>query len=60
MSLLERESYIQSLNACLERVAAGTGWIALVAGEAGIGKTALLRQFASAQASASYFGMPPR
>ena len=58
MSLLERESYIQSLNACLERVSAGAGCIALVFGEAGIGKTALLRQFAGGQRSAK--GTAPR
>src|SRR5689334_18123855 len=58
MSLLERESYIQTLNACLERVAGGAGCIALVFGEAGIGKSALLRQFADVQHTAK--GTPAR
>ncbi len=49
MRLLERESHIQALNSWLERVSAGHGCAVLVSGEAGIGKTALLRQFAATQ-----------
>ncbi|HEX4300804.1 MAG TPA: AAA family ATPase [Gammaproteobacteria bacterium] len=46
MQLLERESYIAMLSSMLERTADGYARIVLVAGEAGIGKTSLLRQFA--------------
>ncbi len=53
MRLLERESHIAALTGWLERVSAGDGRIALVFGEAGIGKTALLQQFAAAQRSGS-------
>nr|WP_298685645.1 helix-turn-helix transcriptional regulator [uncultured Dongia sp.] len=53
MSLLERESSLESLNAWLAQIAtgpvAGTGCVVLVAGEAGIGKTALLQQFTHQQ-----------
>lgn len=58
MRLLERESDIAALNGWLERVSAGDGRIVLVFGEAGIGKTALLRQFAAVQRGAK--GAPAR
>ncbi|WP_119302585.1 ATP-binding protein [Dongia deserti] len=58
MRLLERESDIQALNSCLERISAGEGRVVLVYGEAGIGKTALLRQFAAGQRAAK--GLPAR
>lgn len=49
MRLLEREHDLRALSGWLERVSAGQGAIVLVAGEAGIGKTALLRCFAAEQ-----------
>lgn len=47
MNLLEREHDLADLGQCLAAAAAGQGRIALVMGEAGIGKTTLLRQFAA-------------
>ena len=47
--LLERESAIASLSEGLADAVAGRGRVALVAGEAGIGKTSLVRAFAEAQ-----------
>ncbi len=44
--LVEREAALQALEACLHEVSTQAGRIALVAGEAGIGKTSLLRAFA--------------
>jgi DNA-binding CsgD family transcriptional regulator len=50
--LLERSAELAALTRAFAGVEAdGQGRIALVAGEAGIGKTALLRQFATATAS---------
>lgn len=43
--LLERDWFLAELGAHLERAAGGSGRIVLVAGEAGVGKTALLREF---------------
>lgn len=48
MQLLERESNLATLNSLLEQVGGSHGRVALVSGEAGIGKTSLLRQFAAA------------
>jgi DNA-binding CsgD family transcriptional regulator/tetratricopeptide (TPR) repeat protein len=45
MELLERERYLADLAAWLHAAAEGSGCIALVGGEAGIGKTALLQEF---------------
>jgi predicted ATPase len=45
-TLLERQSYLDALGETLRAVAANSGGrIALISGEAGIGKTALLEQF---------------
>ena len=45
-NLLERQSYLDALDETLRAVAANSGGrIALISGEAGIGKTALLEQF---------------
>jgi DNA-binding CsgD family transcriptional regulator len=44
--LLEREAPLEALLAGTRRAAAGHGSIALLEGEAGIGKTSLLREFA--------------
>lgn len=45
MKLLERESFIKDLKAHLSEAASGRGSLVFVAGEAGIGKTVLLRVF---------------
>ncbi len=47
MRLLERETQLDALAGALAAAAAGHGSIALVTGEAGIGKTSLVREFAS-------------
>ncbi len=45
MELLERDTQLKSLGAALIQVKTGQGCIALVSGEAGIGKTSLVEQF---------------
>lgn len=50
--LVERDAALGQLAGCLRAVEGGGGQIALVAGEAGIGKTSLLRAFAQAQPQA--------
>jgi len=50
MYLLERETHLEDLRDWLAPVAAGQGGcVVLVAGDAGIGKTSLLKQFAGEQ-----------
>ncbi len=44
-TLLERADQLAVLDAALARVAGGAGGVVLVPGEAGIGKTSLIRQF---------------
>jgi DNA-binding CsgD family transcriptional regulator/tetratricopeptide (TPR) repeat protein len=46
MELLERESFLRELERMLGETTAGQGRIALVSGEAGIGKTSLVEHFA--------------
>jgi DNA-binding CsgD family transcriptional regulator len=46
MDLLEREDFFQQLQDTLAEVKHGKGRVALVSGEAGIGKTSLVAQFA--------------
>jgi DNA-binding CsgD family transcriptional regulator/Tfp pilus assembly protein PilF len=46
MLLLERDDQLDSLDRALRQAAAGAGQIALVSGEAGIGKTSLVERFA--------------
>jgi DNA-binding CsgD family transcriptional regulator/tetratricopeptide (TPR) repeat protein len=46
--LLEREAELAALDAALASASDGRGTVVLVVGEAGIGKTALVRSFASA------------
>jgi ATP/maltotriose-dependent transcriptional regulator MalT len=46
MRLLERGAQLDGLSAALERARAGRGATVLISGEAGIGKTALLAEFA--------------
>ncbi len=55
MTLLERESYIETLGLLLRRVTAESGLVVLISGECGIGKTSLIRQFAQAQEKAARF-----
>ena len=45
MELLEREPYLAGLEGALADAGAGVGGIALVSGEAGIGKTSLIADF---------------
>jgi DNA-binding CsgD family transcriptional regulator/tetratricopeptide (TPR) repeat protein len=52
MDLLEREQCLADLTAWLSAVAERGGCIALVGGEAGIGKTALLQEFSKQQREA--------
>lgn len=49
MKLLERDLYLDALGAGLTAVSGGPGSIALVCGEAGIGKSSLIREFLEAQ-----------
>jgi DNA-binding CsgD family transcriptional regulator/tetratricopeptide (TPR) repeat protein len=49
MDLLERAEFFQQLNDTLAEVTRGQGRVALVTGEAGIGKTLLVEQFAQRQ-----------
>ncbi|MGH8291355.1 MAG: AAA family ATPase [Steroidobacteraceae bacterium] len=49
MQLLEREQYLADLTIWLDTAIHASGCIALIAGEAGIGKTALLQEFAQRQ-----------
>jgi DNA-binding CsgD family transcriptional regulator/tetratricopeptide (TPR) repeat protein len=46
MDLLERDFYLAELNAALQETRSGAGRLVLVSGEAGIGKTSLVEQFA--------------
>src|SRR5579864_5289957 len=52
MELLERKKNLAELGDWLRRATEGAGCIALLGGEAGIGKTALLQEFAQAQLGA--------
>lgn len=49
MKLLERDELLTSLQALLRTAAAGQGALLFLEGEAGIGKTSLLRTFAESQ-----------
>ena len=46
-TLVERFAQLDVLRGAAERVGPGAGAVALVTGEAGIGKTALVRAFAA-------------
>ena len=50
MDLLEREPILAELGTLLSDAAAGTGRIAAIAGEAGVGKTSLVERFAAVHA----------
>ncbi len=45
MELLERERQLQALQRAWDEVGAGTGRVVVIGGEAGVGKTSLVRQF---------------
>jgi DNA-binding CsgD family transcriptional regulator len=51
--LLEREHLLEALNAALAQAEAGDGRLVLVGGEAGVGKTALVRAFCGEQHGAA-------
>jgi DNA-binding CsgD family transcriptional regulator len=53
MELLERDRPLRDLGAWFSDAAAGVGCVVLLTGEAGIGKTAVLRRFAAAHASSA-------
>ncbi|VAW31831.1 transcriptional regulatory [hydrothermal vent metagenome] len=57
MELLERESSLGELNEALKEAASGNGRIALISGEAGIGKTTLLEQFIQPQPQRALWGV---
>ncbi len=46
MQLLERQSELETLSRCLQEARAGSGKLILIAGEAGMGKSSLVEQFA--------------
>jgi tetratricopeptide (TPR) repeat protein len=52
LELLERSELLEALGAALEGASAGRGRMILLGGEAGVGKTALVREFCSHNASA--------
>src|SRR4051794_5381978 len=45
VNLLERDRELAVLNTLLDEIAAGQGRVAVVSGEAGIGKTSLVERF---------------
>lgn len=56
MKLLERDELLTSLQVLLRNAAAGQGVLLFLEGEAGIGKTSLLRTFAESQRGPVYWG----
>jgi predicted ATPase len=52
MQLLERDPHLEVLGSSLHRISSEGGCVALVSGEAGIGKTSLIQQFAAAHGKA--------
>ena len=53
MDLLEREPILAELGALLSDAAAGTGRIAAIAGEVGVGKTSLVERFAGTRGAST-------
>src|SRR5688500_9036132 len=45
MQILEREPFLDELQSLLDRSATGGGRLVMLGGEAGVGKTSLIRQF---------------
>lgn len=65
MEILERDLLLQQLDDLLGGAARGEGRVVLIRGEAGIGKTTLVRQFTSGRSGRVHWGMcdpvePPR
>jgi DNA-binding CsgD family transcriptional regulator len=54
MRLVEREAPIQELQELLDQAASGEGRVVLIRGEAGIGKTSLVRSFVEAVAERAH------
>jgi Cdc6-like AAA superfamily ATPase len=54
LALLEREPALEALASALGEAAAGEGRVALVYGEAGIGKTSLVDHFTRARAGSAH------
>lgn len=57
MRILEREAFLKDLKGWLREATAGEGRLVFLAGEAGIGKTVLLRVFAQAVEGLARVGM---
>ena len=55
MGLLEREEPLASLAACAGEARRGQGRLALVSGEAGVGKSALVEQFTAGLTGTRYY-----
>src|SRR5215467_1796146 len=53
MELVEREEFLATLQQHFESIAGGEGHCVFVSGEAGIGKTALVKAFCKQQAGGS-------
>ena len=53
--MLEREDALNELSSALRAAAEGAGSVVLLAGEAGVGKTSIVRRFASSMHSAARF-----
>ena len=56
MPILERDAHLEQLETLLGRALAGKGAVAIVSGEAGIGKTTLLRAFAQRATTRVFWG----
>jgi predicted ATPase len=59
MELVERETQLAALGEHLDAAAAGEGRLVLVGGEAGVGKTMLIKAFAAERADEVRFVWAP-